>query len=205
VNRSTASNLALNFLLLAPALIAATPIGPPGPINPPHKLHGIYADVNIDQYLKKDTESYILSNVYPAILGNPAVSGIVLYETWSRLNPNVPYALATPYYDWTLLDGAFNAAATWNSANPIKPPKMIQLVITPGFNSPQWVLGSIKNTCDFLFTGKSAPAGPKCGKATFTGRRPLSVSLRARMTAPRRETPGNCRCPGTPPTLKQEA
>jgi hypothetical protein len=169
MNRSTVNALALGFLMLAPALMAAVHTGPPGPIFPPHRLQGIYADVNIDEYLNTYTQSEIISNLYPALLNNQAVSGIVLYETWAMLNPNPPGGSSTPVYDWSLLDGAFQAAVNYNSLNSSKPPKLIQLVITPGFNSPQWVLDSIVNPCDNLFTGKTLPAGPKCGKATFIG------------------------------------
>jgi hypothetical protein len=161
MNRSTRNALVLSFLVVAPALLAANSTYPP-PI-PPTRPKGIYAVVNVTEYLNKYSQSYIISTLFPQLLANPAVSGIALYEEWWRVNPNPPADPASydwtdaTAYDWSFVDGAFAAASAYHTANPSKPLKMIQLVISPGFNSPSWVLNPI-SSCDFLFTGGTPPA-----------------------------------------------
>jgi hypothetical protein len=107
MNCSLRHALVTGLLALAPALTAG-----------PRRPTGIYAVVNIEEYVTQcdkscakthssaptaaDIESYFVNTVYPDLLANQAVSGISLYETWARLNPNPP---SNPNaYDWSLME-----------------------------------------------------------------------------------------------------
>jgi hypothetical protein len=159
--------LVLTFLLLAPPLLAQ---------SAPRRPRGIYAVVNVEENIKKEQaanpsvtpaelKSYFV-NLYKDLLDNPAVSGLALWVNWSALNPNPP---STPNpYDWTVVDDAFRQASAWHSRNPSKPPKTIQLVPLPGFQTPPWLLAQIPS-CDGLFQSPAQTPPPRCGKATFAG------------------------------------
>ena len=160
--------LALSFLVLAPALVAQ-----PAPRRP----RGIYAKVNTASEISQQQKANpaitpaqlnaYFNNLYQDLLGNPAISGLVLQVHWDTVNPNPP-AAANPY-DWSYVDDAFNQASAWNVQNPAKAPKTIQLIVTPGFQSPQWVLDQIP-TCDGLFDFPVPQTPPStCGKVTFVG------------------------------------
>ncbi len=135
----------------------------------PRTPQGIYALVNIQEnttvqqnanpsITPAQLEGFFV-NLYQNLLGNPAVSGLVLYANWGLLNPNPPSA-ASPY-DWSLVDDAFNQASAAVG-------KTIQLVVSPGFQSPQWILNQIPS-CDGLFQTPVQTPSSACGKATFTG------------------------------------
>ena len=106
------------------------------------------------------------NSFYQDLLGNPAVAGLAIRPHWDTLNPNPP-GTANDYY-WNLVDDAFNQAGAWNTQNPAQAPKTIQLIVTPGFNSPAWLLNQIPS-CDGLFQTPVATPPGTCGKATFTG------------------------------------
>ena len=106
------------------------------------------------------------NSFYQALLSNPAVSGLAIRPHWDTLNPNPPGA-PNAYY-WNLVDDAFGQAEAWNAQNPASAPKTIQLIVTPGFQSPQWMLNQIPS-CDGLFQTPVVTPANTCGKATFTG------------------------------------
>jgi hypothetical protein len=85
---------------------------------------------------------------------------------WDTLNPNPP-AAASPY-DWSYVDDAFNQASVWDAQNPALLPKTIQLIISAGFQSPQWMLDQLPS-CDGLFQSPVQPPPSTCGKVTFEG------------------------------------
>jgi len=140
------------------------------------RLHGIYsvASVSIDIALTQqsnpsvtDTELHAsFAKLYADILSNPAVSGITLHIDWATLNPN-PQSSSNPY-DFSWLDDAFTAAATYNAANPSQAPRTVRLQVYVGFNSPSWLLNSIP-TCDGLFMTPVQMPPSNCGMATFIG------------------------------------
>ncbi len=135
----------------------------------PRRPRGIYAVVNVNTNIddqKKINPSITNAQLrtffrdkFHGLLQNPAVAGIALQIGWSVLNPR-PLSDPQPY-DWGILDVAFDTVATF-------PPKQVQILVFPGFFTPQWVLDEIPS-CDGLF--QSPPKTPKsdCGKATFTG------------------------------------
>jgi uncharacterized protein (TIGR03437 family) len=161
--------LVLSFLEFAAALIA---LAQPAPRRP----RGIYAKVNISESIiqQQQANSSItpaqliayFDNLYQDLLNNPGISGLALQVHWDTLNPNPP-AAANPY-DWSYVDEAFNQASIWNAKNPALPPKTIQLILTPGFQSPQWVFNQIPS-CDGLFQSPRQTPPSTCGKATFVG------------------------------------
>jgi len=110
-----------------------------------------------------------LANLYAALLGNPAVSGLTLQVHWDELNPNPPDSPANIVtYDWTVVDLAFAAADSWNTQYPSSVPKTIQLIVDPGFQSPKWVLDPKRiSSCDPLFENATPPND--CGTVTFKG------------------------------------
>jgi len=114
---------------------------------------GIYAVVRVEDVVNAEFKAaeaggkgitiagmdlYLTSDFYPGLLNNPAVSGLVLQVHWDTLNPNPPTE-ANAYF-WNFVDDAFSSVNSWNINHPkAKVPKTIQLIVTPGFNSPQWV------------------------------------------------------------------
>jgi hypothetical protein len=68
------------------------------------------------------------------------------------------------------VDDAFSSAFQWNLANPYTKapvPKTIQLIVTPGFNSPQWVRNKL-TSCNGLFDSPVVTPPSTCGKVKFT-------------------------------------
>lgn len=158
--------------VLATVLFASLPALLAQPV--PRRPHGIYAVVNIEELIKKERtirpsitpaelEAYFVG-LYGRLLDNPAVSGLAIWVNWDALNPNP--ADSSNAYDWSWLDDPFRQVSGWNSRNPTKPPKTIQLVPLPGFQTPHWVLDQIPS-CDDLFRGSTAPR--TCGSITVDG------------------------------------
>ncbi len=159
----------LSFLMLIPALVAQAQ---PAPRQP----QGIYTVVNVEQNLNQQQQSNpsitaaeldaYFNGLYQSLLEDGAVAGLTLQVHWDTLNPNPPTG-ANPYY-WNYVDDAFGQAAAWNTANPTQTPKTIQLIVTAGFQTPQWVLSQIPS-CDGLFQSPVQTPPSTCGSATFTG------------------------------------
>jgi len=109
--------------------------------------------------LKPDPTDAILVNYFSTLLSNPGVSGLAPMIQWKTLNPNNPgwnpFSAAPGAYAWNALDDVFTAVDRWNKANPSSP-KNVQLILSPGFNSPSWVWNDI----DMSVCGKS---GSGCG------------------------------------------
>ena len=140
--------LVLSFLVLAPALVAQVggSVGNQQPIPPaPRRPRGIYAVVNIAENINQQQKANpsitpaqlnaYFNHLYQDLLANPAISGLTLQVHWDTLNPNPP-AAANPY-DWSSVDDAFDQASAWSAQNPASAPKTIQLIVTPGFQTPQ--------------------------------------------------------------------
>jgi uncharacterized protein (TIGR03437 family) len=106
------------------------------------------------------------NSLYQALLSNPAVAGLTLQIRWDDVNPNPPTA-SNPYL-WNIVDDAFNQAAAWDAQNPGQTPKTIQIIATPGFNSPAWLLAQIP-PCDGLFQSPVQTPPSTCGTVTFKG------------------------------------
>jgi hypothetical protein len=133
---------------------------------------GIYAVVPVEEVAKVKPEGTDLNTYfktfYKGLLSNPAVSGLALQIHWDTLNPRAPTD-ENPY-EWDDLDVAFSSVHDWNNDNPGST-KTIQLIVSPGFNSPSWLLNSPKlATCDGLFEKTiPLPVPPSsCGEVTFT-------------------------------------
>jgi hypothetical protein len=131
---------------------------------------GIYAKINITSEILKHPhedeatlETYF-KGLFAELLANPATSGLAIQEHWDTLNPNSPDD-ANPY-DWTFLDDAFNQIELYNIQNLGTPPKTIQLILTPGYQTPGWVLDHL-SPCDGLFTVPATPVSHDCGKVPF--------------------------------------
>ena len=125
---------------------------------------GVYAHVDIGDAIgsypgSKPTLAQLhsyLQSLYASLLADPAISGITLGAHWDQTQPSSGNSPSS--YDWSYLDDAFAAAGAAQ--------KTVQLIITPGFDSPPWLLAEIPS-CDPLFTTGSAPSN--CGTVTFVG------------------------------------
>jgi hypothetical protein len=180
MNRSIGRILVLSILVLAnpkdsSAQVRADAVGHPAR---PRAPFGIYAVVPVESVVAAQLKANpsmttaqldtYFAGFYTGLLNNPAVAGLTLQVHWDTLNPNAP-ADANPYF-WDYVDDAFASVAQWNLANPYAPmpnPKTIQLIVTPGFNSPQWVRDQL-TSCDGLFASPPVAPGSACGLATFT-------------------------------------
>ncbi len=128
------------------------------------KRLGVYVHVDVGDAIgsypgSKPTLAQLhsyLQSLYAKLLADPAVSGITLGAHWDQTQPTNGNSPSS--YDWSYLDDAFAAAAAAQ--------KTVQLIITPGFDSPPWLLAEIPS-CDPLFTAGSAPSN--CGTVTFVG------------------------------------
>ena len=149
--------------MLAPALVAQAPRTP----------RGIYAKVDITETLNRqqtgsctnpgDWDAYF-NCLYQDLLANPAISGLEIQVHWDTVNPNPPGA-ANSYF-WNYVDDAFAQASSAN--------KTIQFIVTPGFQSPQWVLDQIP-PCDGLFQSPVQTPPSTCGTVTFAGFGPEEI------------------------------
>ena len=133
---------------------------------------GVYVKVDIEDAIadynalaepKPPLHTY-LRNVYASLLADKAISGITLGAHWSNIQPSDPLCIFSHSclggpdgYDWSYLDDAFEDAI-WAH-------KSVQLIITPGFDSPQWLLNKL-SSCDGLFPPVTG-ALSDCGKVTF--------------------------------------
>jgi streptogramin lyase len=133
----------------------------------PRRPLGVYAKVVISDVIgaktNKNWNTYF-DCFYDQLLNNPAISGLTLQVHWDLVNT------APGVYNWDYVTNAFDRVSNWNTLNPAAPQKTIQFIVTPGFNSPQWVLSNIissDGSCDGLFTDQDVPKN--CGTATFVG------------------------------------
>lgn len=132
----------------------------------PRRPIGVYAKVVPSDIIKPNPatnwDSYFKS-FYAQLLANPAVSGLMLGIHWDLVNPS------NGVYNWSYVQDAFDEVSRWNSTNPAVR-KSIQFNVTPGFNSPGWVLTNIMNSdgsCDAMLTNFTH--FPNCGTVTFIG------------------------------------
>jgi hypothetical protein len=144
---------------------------------------GVFAKVDIEAAIKAVRKTYkennhghepttaelhsILQQLYGNLLTNQAVSGLVAGMNWDHIQLSDPSGEACNAYgdtpsgcDWSYLDDVFMVA------RHARVPLHIQ--ITPGFDSPEWLLSKIPS-CDGLFDPKKAPSvATDCGKVAFT-------------------------------------
>lgn len=130
---------------------------------------GVYAKVSIEDALnsfKKDTQGSEeqLRALFDTLLSNNAISGLTVGRHWDNISLSKPNP--SPFgprflfdrYDWTFLDDAFDVAKKHKAT--------VQLIITPGFDTPPWVMAQIPS-CDSLLYNQ--PVSQTCGSAQFTG------------------------------------
>ena len=94
------------------------------------------------------------------LLGDPAVSGIALGEHWDHIQLPVASYPYEPHdgYDWSFLKDVFTVA------DHVKKP--VQLLITPGVDSPPALLDAIPS-CNALFKSGGPPLPTHCGTVVF--------------------------------------
>ena len=116
------------------------------------QLQGVYAHVDlefaINEYFRQnggvtpapcpppgtpDLHAY-LQNIYTGLLKNTAVAGLALGAHWCLIGTT-----GDGVNDWSYTDEAFAAAAAAN--------KNVQLLITPGVDSPSWLF-LVGQSCD---------------------------------------------------------
>ena len=99
------------------------------------QARGIYAVVHVEEYIKQFQKANSqqldsqFDSLYQNLLSNPAIAGLTLQVQWNTLNPDPPSSANA--YDWNSVDDAFAQATAG---------KTVQLIVTPGFSSPQWAL-----------------------------------------------------------------
>ena len=157
-------------------LLAGASLSPAGVRAP----LGVYAHVDVETAINSYTGSSAptaaqlhayLRQIYMGLLTDPAVSGITAGIHWDLIqlsppdcnaqDPNTcaPGTQSTDGYDYSYVEDVFVEAEAAQ--------KSVQLILTPGVDSPSWLLAGIPS-CDGLFTSAgTAPAD--CGKVTFTG------------------------------------
>jgi hypothetical protein len=149
---------------------------------------GVYAKVDVEDAISGFTNSAspstaelhgLVRTLYADLLANPAISGITVGQHWDHIElydpTNSPDGSAG--YDWSYLDDAFAEA---NAAN-----KSVQLIITPGVDSPPWLLTNIPS-CDGLLRIQES-------LQQIAGQSLLRTSQKCNIP-----TGTSCRCLGTP-------
>lgn len=125
---------------------------------------GVYAKVDVATLAKSYTGDPArlhdhLQSVYHDLLSNPAISGLTIGVRWDKISLSKPNP--SPYgprmlfggEDWSWLDDVFAVADRAGST--------VQLVLTPGFDTPPWILDKIPS-CDPLLVDQLA-----CGEMIF--------------------------------------
>jgi hypothetical protein len=164
-----AANLCWVLLLAGASLPRANgqSFGPTKPVYA--QPSGVYAKIDVeDAILTCTTSDYhsCLQNRYQRLFTNTAISGITVGEHWDNIQLSSASCVTTADpklcvqagTDWTYLDDAFAAANALG--------KSVQLIITPGVDTPLWVLAQIRS-CDGLFPSGTGSAPLDCGKVTF--------------------------------------
>ena len=154
---------------LAALLIVAVPllaVAPAPAQAQPRAPRGVYATIDILDYVTKNGLPLIpmpgqdaqLIAYYDGLLANPAIAGLHIELHWKLGQPNPPPAALNLLY----VDDAFTEAASYG--------KTVQLDVTGGFNSPQWLWDSSQPTglpsCDPIFLNPTQSA-LNCGTVTF--------------------------------------
>jgi len=163
MNTSFKHTVLSSLLLLLPAQQVARAQRVPTGIYAVVPVENVVAPLQTEGLSRKAVDSRLIS-LYGGLLNNPAISGLTLQIHWDTLNPQPP-AHANPYF-WDYVDDAFSAVQSWNDNSPSATPKTIQLIVTPGFNSPQWMRNELKS-CDGLFYSPQVLPEASCGKVTF--------------------------------------
>ncbi|MGA7198461.1 hypothetical protein [Roseiarcus sp.] len=152
------------------------------------QLQGVYAHVDlefaINEYFRQnggvtpapcpppgtpDLHAY-LQNIYTGLLKNTAVAGLALGAHWCLIGTT-----GDGVNDWSYTDEAFAAAAAAN--------KNVQLLITPGVDSPSWLF-LVGQSCDPVIKAESPnPEYQYCDWVTFKTL-PESVQHHDSMTLP---------------------
>jgi hypothetical protein len=157
-------------LLLASASLPRADGQFPGPAKRVYaQPSGVYAKIDIEDAITTCTTSdyhACVRKLYQKIFANTLISGITVGEHWDHIQLSSPSCLTTADpklcvqagTDWTYLDDAFTAASAVG--------KSVQLILTPGVDTPLWVLAQIPS-CDGLFPSGTGFALHDCGKATF--------------------------------------
>jgi hypothetical protein len=141
---------------------------------------GIYAIVQLSDKIPTAnkvanstlTADQALTNYFSFLLANPAVSGLMLMARWKDMEGS------EGTFAWNYLDDASNAIDAWNKANPFALPKTLQLVMTTGFNSPDWLFTDLdavppgtgspgSGSCDGLFLTPAKSVSSACGYTTI--------------------------------------
>lgn len=164
MNTAVKHTLLTGLFLLLPAQQVARAQRVPTGIYAVVPVETVVAPLQTEGLSRKAVNSRLIS-FYGGLLNNPAISGLTLQIHWDTVNPHPP-AHASPYF-WDYVDDAFSAVQSWNDNNPSATPKTIQLIVTPGFNSPQWMLNELKS-CDGLFYSPQVLPEASCGKVTFS-------------------------------------
>jgi hypothetical protein len=147
----------------------------------PRQPSGVYAKIDIEAaetgcpgYQDGATDFHpCLKKLFKELLKDTAIQGLTVGERWDHIklsSPDCIFEGILPVFcvpfgtDWGYLDDAFD------EANAVG--KTVQLIITPGVDTPLWVLAEIPS-CDQMFhSATSATVGGRnsnCGKVTFGG------------------------------------
>ncbi|MGO9338328.1 MAG: hypothetical protein ACLPY1_12555 [Terracidiphilus sp.] len=141
---------------------------------------GVYAHVSVDNAIKayrkyrksggnEDEHTYLRMLYYGMLNNNPGVAGITFGIYWDRVQKSDPDCASLQDCkpgtdengdDWSYLDDVFTEAEATG--------KQVQLILTPGVDSPSWLFDRLLPTCDTLFGAGDPVPVPNCGFVTFS-------------------------------------
>jgi hypothetical protein len=114
-----------------------------GPRSP---LLGVYAKVDVEDAIRGCSNSPLrlhacLRQLYGDLLDNKAISGLAVGIRWDQISLSLAIE-GNNYlflrYDWSFLEDVFQVAGYHQA--------QVQLIITPGFDTPGWVLNTLPNS-----------------------------------------------------------
>jgi hypothetical protein len=143
---------------------------------------GVYGHVSVDNAIKayrkyrkspnwngEDEHTYLRNLYFGMLNNNPGLAGIAFGIYWDRVQKSDPDCASLNDCkpgtdengnDWTYLDDVFTEAKATG--------KQVQLILTPGVDSPSWLFDRLRLTCDTLFGTADPGPVPNCGFVTFS-------------------------------------
>lgn len=165
--------LAGHLPCLCTLLVLLSVVSPPAQSQnaAPASPSGLFAKIDIEDassFCKpKEDVHTCLQNLYRNLLMLPHVAGLTIGQRWDHIQlssegcqtSTSPILCHLDHTDLSYLADAFSIANSFG--------KSVQLVLTPGVDTPRFVLARLPSCNQVLASGAGAASSPGCGKVTL--------------------------------------